>query len=136
MRELSEASIERIGRLSDKERECLRLVYEHLTSKHIAQRLGIGKTSVDTYIVRACSKLDVNDRKVAASLLAQYERGASEPAMTLAPAENTQAPVEEGPDDGSVETVSQQLWRVAKIAAAAALVLLGLIGAHILTRSA
>jgi DNA-binding CsgD family transcriptional regulator len=47
--------------LTPRERECLRLVDQHLSSKQIARQLGMSKTSVDTYCDRARRKLGVED---------------------------------------------------------------------------
>src|ERR1700741_70346 len=55
--------------LTPRERQCLRLVDEHLSSKEIARKLGMSKTSVDTYCDRARRKLGVGDRYEAARLL-------------------------------------------------------------------
>jgi len=55
--------------LTPRERECLQLVDEHLSSKQIARELGMSKTSVDTYCDRARRKLGVDDRYAAARLL-------------------------------------------------------------------
>ena len=57
--------------LTPRERECLRLVDQHLSSKQIARELGMSKTSVDTYCDRARRKLGVNDRYEAAKLARQ-----------------------------------------------------------------
>src|SRR6185295_1522144 len=54
--------------LTPRERECLRLVDQHLSSKQIARELGMSKTSVDTYCDRARRKLGVEDRYAAARL--------------------------------------------------------------------
>jgi DNA-binding CsgD family transcriptional regulator len=66
---LSEPILQRLGRLTPKERACLLLVARRLSSKAIAAELGIAKTSVDTYCNRARSKLDVADRYEAARLV-------------------------------------------------------------------
>src|SRR6202012_4014823 len=58
-----------VGLLTPRERECLRLVDQHLSSKQIARELGMSKTSVDTYCDRARRKLGVDDRYAAARLL-------------------------------------------------------------------
>src|ERR1700744_4162884 len=58
-----------VGLLTPRERECLRLVDQHLSSKEIARELGMSKTSVDTYCDRARRKLGVPDRYEAARLL-------------------------------------------------------------------
>src|SRR5882757_1918641 len=57
-----------VGLLTPRERECLRLVDQHLSSKQIARELGMSKTSVDTYCDRARRKLGVEDRYAAARL--------------------------------------------------------------------
>src|SRR5689334_24493498 len=59
--------------LTPRERECLRLVDQHLSSKQIARELGMSKTSVDTYCDRARRKLGVDDRYAAARLLRQLD---------------------------------------------------------------
>jgi len=65
---------EQVELLTARERECLRLVDRHFSSKQIARELGMSKTSVDTYCDRARRKLGVNDRYHAARLLADHER--------------------------------------------------------------
>src|SRR5437868_5646384 len=59
--------------LTPRERECLRLVDQHLSSKQIARELGMSKNSVDTYCDRARRKLGVDDRYAAARLLRQLD---------------------------------------------------------------
>jgi len=58
-----------LAALTAQERACLALVAQRLSSKEIALRLGIAKTSVDTYCNRARHKLGVSDRYAAARLL-------------------------------------------------------------------
>jgi DNA-binding CsgD family transcriptional regulator len=58
-----------LAALTAQERACLALVAQRLSSKEIALRLGIAKTSVDTYCNRARHKLRVSDRYAAARLL-------------------------------------------------------------------
>src|ERR1700759_1845752 len=60
-----------VGLLTPRERECLRLVDQHLSSKQIARELGMSKTSVDTYCDRARRKLGVEDRYAAARIARQ-----------------------------------------------------------------
>src|ERR1044072_2426172 len=59
--------------LTPRERECLRLVDQHFSSKQIARELGMSKTSVDTYCDRARRKLGVPDRYEAARLLRGHD---------------------------------------------------------------
>lgn len=78
-----------IEKLSARERDCLRLVYAHHTSKSIANELGFAKSSVDTYINRACTKLGLNDRKEAARLLHEHDLAIG--ALTHQPVEGAPA---------------------------------------------
>lgn len=64
---------DRIERLTDKQRECLRLVFMHRSSKEIARTLGIGADAVDQRIKTAMRTLDVETRIDAARLLAEHE---------------------------------------------------------------
>jgi DNA-binding CsgD family transcriptional regulator len=63
----------RIARLTEQQRACLRHVYAHLTSKEIAPRLGIEPGSVDQHIKAAMRILGVSDRRTAARILADHE---------------------------------------------------------------
>lgn len=56
-----------VDRLSPRQRDCLRLVWEKAaTSKEIAAELGISKKTVDGYIADAVQLLGVADRREAA----------------------------------------------------------------------
>jgi DNA-binding CsgD family transcriptional regulator len=70
---------QRLGRLTEKQRECLRLVYAHLSSKEIAPRLGVEPGTVDQYIKAAMRTLGVSDRRHAAQMLAEHEAKACRP---------------------------------------------------------
>jgi len=59
----------RTDRLTDRERECLRLVHAHLNSKQIARRLGIKPATVDRHCENAARKLKASGRVDAALLL-------------------------------------------------------------------
>jgi DNA-binding CsgD family transcriptional regulator len=69
----------RIERLTEQQRNCLRHVYAHLTSKEIAPLLGIEPNSVDQHIKTAMRTLGVGDRRTAARLLAEHEAGLHPP---------------------------------------------------------
>lgn len=58
-----------IDRLTDRERECLRLVHAHMNSKQIARRLGIKPATVDRHCENAARKLNASGRVDAALLL-------------------------------------------------------------------
>src|SRR5258708_32092712 len=72
MRERDIIAEDPVGLLTPRERECLRLVDQHLSSKQIARQLGMSKTSVDTYCDRARRKLGVEDRYAAAKLARRF----------------------------------------------------------------
>jgi DNA-binding CsgD family transcriptional regulator len=56
-------------RLTERERECLRLVHAHMNSKQIARRLGIKPSTVDRHCENAARKLNASGRIDAALLL-------------------------------------------------------------------
>jgi DNA-binding CsgD family transcriptional regulator len=59
--------------LSEKQKACLRLVAEGLTSKEIAQRLAISPMTVDTYIKAAMARMGASTRREAAKAFAASE---------------------------------------------------------------
>jgi DNA-binding CsgD family transcriptional regulator len=52
--------------LTDAERDCLRFVYQHMTSKDIARQLGVSPHTVDMRLRQAIRKLEVSSRIEAA----------------------------------------------------------------------
>lgn len=64
---------DRLDRLTEQQRACLRMVYQHMTSKEIAPRLGIEPGSVDQHIKAAMRTLGVGERRAAARMLAEHE---------------------------------------------------------------
>lgn len=63
--------------LTDRELDVLRLVAKGLTNKAIASQLRVSEATVKTHLVRAFTKLDVNDRT--AAVMAALERGLLKP---------------------------------------------------------
>ncbi len=61
--------------LTDGQRDCLRLVYQHMTSKDIARVLGVSPHTVDMRLRTAMRALSVMSRIEAARLLVQEEAG-------------------------------------------------------------
>ncbi|PTS84702.1 LuxR family transcriptional regulator [Caulobacter sp. HMWF009] len=57
-----------LDRLTERERECLRLVDRHLSSKEIARELGLSKHTVDWHLDKARKRLGAADRYAAARL--------------------------------------------------------------------
>lgn len=64
---------DRLAKLTEKQRICLRLVYLHRSSKEIARELGIGSDAVDQRLKTAMRTLGVDSRVEAARLLAMHE---------------------------------------------------------------
>jgi DNA-binding CsgD family transcriptional regulator len=62
-----------IDRLNESQRECLRGVLRHESSKQIGRRLGISPHTVDWRIKAACQILGASGRVEAARLLALHE---------------------------------------------------------------
>jgi DNA-binding CsgD family transcriptional regulator len=67
---------DRLARLTEQQRACLRYVFAHLTSKEIAPHLGIAPNSVDQHIKAAMRTLGTSDRRAAARMLAEYDGAA------------------------------------------------------------
>jgi DNA-binding CsgD family transcriptional regulator len=59
--------------LSAKQKDCLRLVAEGLTSKQIAPKVGLTHESVNTYVKTATRIVGAPNRSVAARMLLEYE---------------------------------------------------------------
>ncbi|WP_419254436.1 helix-turn-helix domain-containing protein [Caulobacter sp. ErkDOM-YI] len=57
-----------LDRLTERERECLRLVDRHMSSKEIARELGLSKHTVDWHLDKARKRLGAPDRYAAARL--------------------------------------------------------------------
>lgn len=71
-----------LDHLTDRERECLRLVYRGYESKEIAPQLGISPDRVNKLVKGAMRKLGVTRRATAARMLAEYESGTAAPEVT------------------------------------------------------
>jgi DNA-binding CsgD family transcriptional regulator len=78
---------ERVDRLTERQRECLRLVYQHMKSKDISRVVGVSPHTVDMRLRHAIRTLGVNSRIEAARLLAQHEqsRATYQPAAYQSP---------------------------------------------------
>ena len=68
------AQTDRINKLSDGQRDCLRLVAENRSSKEIARILAISPHTVDQRLKRAASILAVESRFEAARVFTSHER--------------------------------------------------------------
>ena len=67
-----------LAQLTDGQRDCLRLVYQHMKSKDIARALGVSPHTVDMRLRTAMKTLSVGSRIEAARLLVQQEAGGGE----------------------------------------------------------
>ena len=70
-----QSSAAAVAQLTDGQRECLRLVYEHMKSKDIARVLNVSPHTVDMRLRTAMKTLSVASRIEAARLLIQHEGG-------------------------------------------------------------
>lgn len=75
----------RFDRVTEPQRECLRLVLTRHNSKEIAQSLGVSPVTVDKRIGRAVGTLGVATRFEAARLLAEHESGTYQPLVYQPP---------------------------------------------------
>ena len=66
-----------VALLTDAQRDCLRLVYRHMTSKDIARTLGVSPHTVDMRLRTAMRTLAVDSRIDAARLLVDHEGSAT-----------------------------------------------------------
>ncbi len=64
-----------LGRITDGQRDCLRLVLDHKSSKDIARELGISPHTVDQRLRTAIRTLGVGNRFEAARLYASSDSG-------------------------------------------------------------
>lgn len=76
---------EGLDRLTDKQRECLRLVYAHMETKEIARILGLSPDGVNQRIKTAMNTLGVSRRRDAAQILAEAEGLGTYPPLVHAP---------------------------------------------------
>jgi DNA-binding CsgD family transcriptional regulator len=83
---------DRINRLTDKQRECLRLVYRHMETKEIARVLGLSPDGVTQRIKTAMKTLGVDRRRDAARILAEAEGLGSYPPHVHPPRDIAPAP--------------------------------------------
>ena len=64
-------------RLSPRQRECLRLVYNRKSTKEIASELGLAEGTVNTYLAEAVQLLGAKNRRHASEILAELESDTS-----------------------------------------------------------
>lgn len=74
-----------ITKLTARQRDCLRLVLQHMQSKDIGRALGISPMTVDNHFRSAIQTLGVTTRLEAAKLLDGYEREMASQRLTSQP---------------------------------------------------
>lgn len=72
-----------IERLSERQRQCLVLAAEGLSSARIGRRIGVSPRTVDEHLMLACRALGVRTRIQAVARLISESRRASEPRVFL-----------------------------------------------------
>jgi DNA-binding CsgD family transcriptional regulator len=81
-----------VARLSEGQRECLRMVYRHMETKEIARVLGISPDGVTQRIKTAMRILGVDRRRDAALILAEAEGTKAYPPLVYPPRDIAMAP--------------------------------------------
>ena len=81
--------VEKLSKLTERQRACLELVAEGFTSKEIGRKLGISHSTVDNHILIATQALGVADRREAGRLVASAGQQLPRQAPTLPQAENS-----------------------------------------------
>lgn len=84
---------DRLERLTDKQRQCLRLVYAHKETKEIARILGLSPDGVTQRIKSAMRALGVDRRRDAALILAEAEGLTAYPRQVY-PSQDIASPLE------------------------------------------
>jgi DNA-binding CsgD family transcriptional regulator len=96
--------IEALESLTAKQREMLRLVYQHMRSKQIARVMGVSPYTVDEYLRLALRKLGVATRVDAARLLAEHELAQKAPQTSLYQSPGVVFPPADGSSEASEES--------------------------------
>lgn len=114
---------DRLARVTEGQRACLRLVLQHKSSKDIARSLGISPHTVDQRVRLAMKALGAASRVEAARILAAAENGEGyqrliyqAPDIDRAPAARPSPPDGEVPRDGKPRKI---VWIMVAVAAAA-----------------
>ena len=91
---------ERLNKLSEAQRICLRMVFMHMSSKDIARELGISPHTVDQRLKGAIQTLRVDSRVEAARMLARHEGGG-----TYQPLVYQSPDIAEAPHDAAIQSL-------------------------------
>ena len=100
-----------IQRLTERQKECLRLVAQGYTSKEIGRNLDLSPSTVDNHILTAVQSMSANSRGEAARSLASIEARQKLPRETMALAESAQAELSLASTANPALTISgQKIW--------------------------
>lgn len=99
--------------LTDKQRECLRLAADHMSSKEIARVLGISASAVEQRLKYAVRVVGARDRREAARQFAKWEQaGCGETTYGLPDVEMFTPP----PQPAPVGSQGPNAWEAARLA--------------------
>jgi DNA-binding CsgD family transcriptional regulator len=106
-----------LSRLSARQRQCLELVGQGLTSKEIGRRLGLSPSTVDNHISAALERLNLTDRATAARMITQSSDQTDDDLRQEAETP-TRSPLALPPLSGQINELSAQrrVWHVVQIA--------------------
>lgn len=100
-----------IQRLTERQKDCLRLVAQGYTSKEIGRALDLSPSTVDNHILTAVQSMSANSRGEAARSLASLETRQKLPRESLALAESTQPALSLASAETPALTVNgQKIW--------------------------
>jgi DNA-binding CsgD family transcriptional regulator len=105
-----------IHRLTDRQKDCLRLVADGYTSKEIGRKLGLSPSTVDNHILAATQLLGAMNRAEAGRILTSSEVRQKMPRETLALAETTISRFPSGPAEIPVLSIfGRRIWSLPPI---------------------
>jgi len=102
--------IDRLGKLTDKQRQVLRLVARGLQSKEIAQALQVSPHTVDYHARGAIEALGVSNRQQAARLLLTAERGQDYQPLIDQPLIVAEPSIQSASEEGEQQPSPPSLW--------------------------
>ena len=105
-----------IQRLTERQKDCLRLVAQGYTSKEIGRTLDLSPSTVDNHILTAVQSMNANSRGEAARSLTGIEARQKLPRESQALVESTQPALSSGSAETPVLTISgQKIWSLPPI---------------------
>jgi DNA-binding CsgD family transcriptional regulator len=90
-----------VDKLTDRQKDCLRLVAQGFTSKEIGRLLDLSPSTVDNHVTTAVQSLGAPNRGAAARALAEIELGQKLPRQPLAIAQTDQNAILTAETEGS-----------------------------------